>query len=852
MMQRGSKARWRRWGGAAAALLALVMVAAGVVYHRLFAVQPAVWNDAVVPDLAKAVNIRRDNLGIPRIEAASEADLARAMGWVMAEDRLAQMVTLSLVAQGRLSEFAGEPGVGLDRLMRTLDLAGLAKQYEAKLSPESLQYLEHFSAGVNQYLSQHQGKLSPSLQVSDWEPEAWRPIDSLSIMLLFAHALSLNVGEELAFLSAAARVGPRKAAWLFPVYSDQGLPFDETERLMGLSLKEPLPESVSEDLESLSGLMRPLGQLAASNSWALRPELTRHGASLLANDTHLLLTQPCVWMVLSLITPDHQMAGVALPGVPLIIAGASPTLGWGVTMAMADTQDIFLERLAVEEGQWTYETPGGWEPVETRSVQIKVRGRGEQTLEVQSTRHGPLLNTALQSASHDFIQPFPLRSEYGLSLASALSEPDQTFDAFMALNRAHSMDEALIAAKGIRAIAVNLTLADPQHIGWTLTGRFPLRKQGKGQFPAPGWSGDYDWEGYSDPESNPIEVDPDNAFYASANHRILDPFEQPFQISSSWYAPERYERLVQTIQSVDEHDLKTSLAMQNDRLDLFFTKVKARWQRKEIEESLSIMRGIMDPDDQRAAAAAYDLLMSWDGRMDANSSAAALWGMFEHQLMRSLFLDELGPEDSSAWKSFVRVSAMRYPALQDHLLGRVGSPFWDNISTPEGETRYHIVNQALAAAYRELEVRFGDPGEWRWGELHRYQWISGMTQVSMQLDGWEGWFTGWLGKGFDRGPFEAGGDRNTLNVAGFSTGIDFDAWNIPAMRMIVDFSLEEPLHLVIAGGQSDDPRSPHYDDGIAVWLRPEIRRIPLSSAAVDEQFSQVYRLTPGAESGGEP
>ena len=33
-------------------------------------------------------------------------------------------------------------------------------------------------------------------------------------------------------------------------------------------------------------------------------------------------------------------------------------------------------------------------------------GGGEQTLEVQSTWYGPLLNTALQSASHDFIQPF--------------------------------------------------------------------------------------------------------------------------------------------------------------------------------------------------------------------------------------------------------------------------------------------------------------------------------------------------------------------------------------------------------------------------------------------------------------
>lgn len=843
-MRRGGRAWWRGWAGITVALIVLGLVMTGLGYRALFSERAPPWQDQALSGLEQVVTVRRDTMGVPRIEAVQEGDLAQAMGWVMAEDRLAQMVTLSLLAQGRLSEFAGESGLGMDVLMRSLDLSGLAQRYEARLSPSSRRYLERFSAGVNQYLQQHKGRYSPSLKLAGWAPEPWRPVDSLGIMLLFAHALSLNLGEELAYLSAAAKVGPRKAAWLFPVYSDQGLPFDETQRLQALSLKAPRVGQLQETLESLTTLIQPLGQLAASNSWALRPELTRQSATLLANDTHLLLTQPCLWMLMSLSTPDHQVAGIALPGIPLIIAGSTPTLGWGLTMAMADTQDLFLERLIEESGEWSYETPEGHMPVESRQVEIKVKGGEPLTLALQSTRHGPLLNQALEFASRDFIQPYPLGSEYGLALASALAEPDQTFDAFLQLNRATTMDEALMAAKGIRAIAVNLTLADPQHIGWVMTGRFPLRKQGKGQFPMPGWSGDYDWEGYTDAGSNPLEVDPDNAFYAFANHRILDPFEQPFQISSSWYAPERYERLVQLIQTIDEHDLRSSLAMQHDRLDLFFTKVKARWQRKEIAESLSLLRDGLAPEDQAAAASAYDLLMRWEGQMESDSPAAALWGMFEHQLMRALFLDELGPEDSSAWRSFVRVSAMRYPALQDHLLGRVGSPFWDNVTTPEGETRYAIVNQALAAAYRELEATLGDPESWRWGDLHRYHWVSGLTQMAPHMEGWRSFTAEWLGKGFDRGPFEAGGDRNTLNVAGYSTGLDFDAWNIPAMRMIIDFSLEEPLHLVIAGGQSDDPRSPHYDDGIAVWLRPEIRRLPMATVAVAEQFNQSYTLNP--------
>ncbi|HLR17433.1 MAG TPA: penicillin acylase family protein, partial [Alcanivoracaceae bacterium] len=94
-------------------------------------------------------------------------------------------------------------------------------------------------------------------------------------------------------------------------------------------------------------------------------------------------------------------------------------------------------------------------------------------------------------------------------------------------------------------------------------------------------------------------------------------------------------------------------------------------------------------------------------------------------------------------------------------------------------------------------------------------------------------------------PYPAGGNRNTLNVAGNDLGNDYDVWNIPAMRMVIDFSQDEPLQLVIAGGQSGNPASAHYEDGIDLWLSRENRVLPFNDAEkVAEHFSRLKVITP--------
>lgn len=824
-------------------LLLLVLPLVGVLAGRwaLFAPGAPAAEDVRMPGLSAPVLLRRDALGIPRIEAQAMPDLAQALGWVMAEDRYAQMASLRLLAQGRLAELAGEAALGLDVFLRSLDLDAMAQQQLAALPEDSRVYLEDFSAGVNAWLAAHAEDLPPTLRLAGHLPEPWTPLDSLRLQTLLAQALGFNLHEELAFLQAAARVGASRAAWLFPIYPDEPLDFAEAGKLEGLSLRVPAIEQLPE----MAGWLGA-GALAASNNWALRPERTAAGASLLANDTHLLLTQPSVWMAINLALPDQQVAGVALAGVPLVVAGTNQQVAWGLTMAMADTQDLFLERLVFQEGQWFYETPEGWERVQSREALFRVRGEAQpRQLTLQSTRHGPLLNEALRRPSRDPLQPEALRSEYGLALQTTLRETTTAFDAMRRMNWVPSLDDAIKLAGAFDAAALNVVLADAQHIAWVLSGRLPQRASGTGHFPSPGWSGEYDWQSTVDESMRPLQIDPPTGYLVTANHRTLKRDAQPWTISSSWYGPERHDRIVQRLLATPEHDLASTRDIQLDQTDPMVAKVQRRWRDETIARALHQAIDELPPAQGKAARSALEQLLSWDGRMAADSSAAALWGVFEHELTRALFLDELGPEESPAWQAFVRISSIRYSAAQDHLLGRPGSPFWDNRNTGVVESRFQIVAESLARSVQWLSDHWGeDPRDWQWGQLHQYHWRSGASRLLDAAAPWERWLGQWFLAPLDRGPWPAGGNRHTVNVAGYSVGQDFEVWNVPAMRMIVDFSLAEPLHLAIAGGQSDDPRSPHYADGIAPWREGLLQPVPLVSEAARAHYTHQRVLIP--------
>ncbi len=804
-----------------------------------------------LPGLKEPVTIRRDAYGIPFIEAKTMKDMAMAMGYVNASDRLDQMIGMKLVSQGRLSEMAGPSVLGLDIYMRTLNLRRAAEGILKRLSPENRDLLESYCGGINAYLSGHKDTLPPGLSMAGYTPDAWEAIDSVMIFTLVTLSLSFNLHEEIAMLSIAKELGAEKIAWLSPIYPDEPIPLDEAAKLRGVDLA--LAAKSIAPLADLPALLKSAGisGQAASNNWAIGKDRTRGKASILCNDMHLFLSLPSMWNMMHIRCGRFDTAGMNLAGVPCIVAGYNGRIAWGMTMVMADNQDIFLEQMRSDGGKLQYLYKGQWLPALERNEVFQVKGEDPVTIQFHETVHGPLLNEALSREPVFDLQPKNIGLPYGIAMNWAFSAPDDdSFNAFLSLNAAGSVDEATPIIQKIRTIPLNMVFADKNSIAWQVIGTYPVRKKGRGLMPSPGWDGEYDWTGLLSAADLPRSKNPAAGFIGTANHRTV-PGDYKHVLSSSWYWPERSERIAQMAAATDQHTDRTCMDMQLDVYSLFVPKLKAVMTGGALANEIGKEIGSWQYEGRRKKGGeALGILREFDGNMKTDSRAAAFVSAFLDCATRNIFLDEMDNPDSTVWKAFLTINNDSYNATCDHLLVRGDeSPFWDDVRTQPKETRAQIMACSLADAVEFLESELGsDRAKWKWGALHTYNWETDTYKMSSSMGFAERTALGFMRSYFNRGPYPAPGDIFTLNVSGYMMGRDFDTWLIPSMRLVVDFSREEPMAVVNSSGQSDNPSSPHYDDGIRAWLAGDYIPFPFKDEAVSKQYRDVVILNPAGAS----
>ncbi len=791
--------------------------------------------------LTRPVTIRRDSLGIPFVEAESVDDLSFAMGYVHASDRLMQMIGFKLTSQGRLAEIAGRSGLEVDLYMRALNIGRLAELLYEGASEEGKRVIRRYADGVNAYLETYGDRLAPEFQLARYAPEPWRPIDSASVLALLTAGLATNVREEVGILNVAQGVGAERLRWLLPTYPDEPLPSAEAAKLEGIDLTytESALAALRQQQDRLSALAL-LGS-AASNNWAVSKERTENGASLLANDAHLPLTMPSIWNLMNVRCPEYRAAGVSVAGVPGIVAGFNGRLTWGMTMVMGDNQDLFLERLDVRDGKLHYLHDGRWVPTTERRETFTIKGEDPVEKVIHETIHGPLIGRLLEEEIENDLVPRAVRLRYGIAASWAVFEPDQTADAFLGIGRAGSVAEATPWVRKIRAMALNFVYADRENIAWQVTGRYPIRKKGRGLVPSPGWTGEYDWDGYLPVDDHPGVVNPPEGFIGTANNRTVGR-QYPHVLSSSWFFPERAERIRQLLALNDHYTIDDARRMHYDTRSLFVGKLQAALTESGLFREIEEIVTAWDNEDRRAKAAeAMDALRSFDGNLDAPSREAAVLGAFYDRYLHRTFKDEFDGGTSVAWRAFLDILRDSYSALPDHLLQREESPFWDEAGTDRKETKAEVLAASLADSIELLEETLGtNRRKWRWGRLHTYRWRHDATK-DPDLRGLKRWIAS---RYFNRGPFPAGGDHTTLNVSVYSPGRSFDTWIVPSMRFIVDFSLEEPLLAVISSGQSGNPASTHYDDGIHSWMEGEYQPMPFRRENIDRHYTSVMTLAP--------
>lgn len=767
--------------------------------------------------LAQNVTVRRNAMGMPLIESSSFHDALFALGYVHASDRITQMVTLRLLAQGRLSEMSGAERLDVDRYMRAVNLKKSADELYKASSPRLKRFFEVYARGVNAYLFRYRDKLPSDLAATGYKPEYWKPEDSALMFCLLNFSQSANLPEEVASLVLAQTITNDKLAWLTPSYPDEPLPLDEAGKLQGIRLNGQVPglNEISNASSQLAALNLP--GAGSSNDWVIAPQRSRSGKSLLASDSHGSLSTPSSWAPVQIRAPKYQAAGLSVPGIPMILAGFNGKVAWSMTSVQGDNQDLFLEKIRRQGNSLSYEVNGKWQPVTVRNETYFVKGQRPIREAVFETRHGPLLNSAQGTA---------MANGFGLALQTPGLTDDKTLDALFDLSRAQNAEKASDASREIRALATNLIFADTSHIGWQVTGRYPNRREGEGLLPSPGWEGRYDWEGYADPMAHPYDQDPAQGWLGNANQRVI-PHGYGMQLSNSWAAPERRERLAE-LAGAGKHDARSLTAMQYDQTTPFAAKLKKVFEAPGMALPLKQAIEALPTAERAKAREAYTRLMAFDGRLSPVSADAAIYELFLQQSMQQIFLDELGPESSPAWKALVANGQLSYSAQVDHLLGREDSPFWDDVRTAQKEDKAIILARSLAATITAGESQLGgDHNAWQWGKLHRYEWKNAGGQIV-------------------RGPLPAGGDATTLNTAAFALGQDFNTTQAPATRFIVDFGQPEPLMIQGGIGQSGNPASPNYINGIDPWIKGQYQNLPLQPQNFDRAYGKTrLTLTPG-------
>ncbi|WP_028622488.1 penicillin acylase family protein [Pseudomonas sp. Ant30-3] len=767
--------------------------------------------------LAQNVSVRRNPMGMPLIESSNFHDALFALGYVHATDRMTQMATLRLLAQGRLSEMYGADLLDADRYMRAVNLKKNAGELYKASSPRLKRFFEVYARGVNAYLFRYRDKLPADLAATGYKPEYWKPEDSALIFCLLNFSQSANLPEEISSLVLAQTVSTDKLAWLAPSAPDEKLPVGEAEKLQGIKLNGAIAGLA--EISKATGQLADMNLLGAtsSNNWAISPQRSRSGKSLLASDSHAPLGVPSLFSYVQIRAPKYQAAGVTIAGLPMVLGGFNGKVAWSMTSVMGDNQDLFLEKIRRQGNGLSYEVNGKWQPVIVRNETYFVKGQRSIREAVYETRHGPLLNSAQGTA---------LGNSLGLALQTPNFTDDKSLDAFFDLSRAQNVEKASDASREIRAMTLNLVFADASNIGWQVTGRYPNRREGEGLLPSPGWEGRYDWDGYADPMLHPYDQDPAQGWLGTANQRVI-PDGYGMQLSNSWSAPERGERMAE-LAGGGKHDTRSVIAMQYDQTTTFAAKLKKMFAAPGMVQPLKQAIAALPTGDQPKAREALARLMAFDGKLVATSADAAIYQLFLQESARQTFLDELGSDSGPAWKAFIASGELSYSAQADHLLSREDSPFWDDLRTPQKEDKPVILARALAAAITAGDSQLGgDHKAWQWGKLHRYEWKNSSGQTV-------------------RGPLAAGGDHTTLNTAAFAWGKDFNTTLAPAMRFIVDFGQAEPLMGQNGTGQSDNPASPNYLDSVDPWLKGKYMSLPMQPQNFDKAYgNKRLTLTPG-------
>jgi penicillin G amidase len=827
-----------------------------------------------IPDLTAPVAATYDEHGLLHLACEADDDCFATLGYFHAQNRFFFMDFVRNVVRGRLGALVKGGGTVLDQdyqnrhFFSTPQGEPLAEAFAANASPLVKGHFEAYARGVNAWIAdmragtngatltrEYDFQLVVKDAIRDWEPE-----DSAAVGLYVLNDLSNNSGSELEMAAAYPLLPEALAPDLFspePVFDAFTEVAGNTASLLAPPGWDNNGDSASPGGGAAAGLgpllaqarrntaligsgggMRNVGDVG-SNNWAVAPQRTSGGNAILANDPHLLLSNPSIWFPVEIDGKSagqggvYHVAGSTFPGLPSVMIGANESIAWGVTTAYWDLADVYVETLsadgksvvfdgnevAIIEKELTFEDVSTGNPVKKSFRWVP--------------HHGPIVSEDADAGT-------------ALTIRWRGHDAGADIDVFFGLARAASVAEAKEAVSETASASQNFLIADKDgHIGWypfvQMPGR-PWAAEHAPWLPIPG-DGSAEWEGTVPLEDFPQLTDPPAGAIATANADmtgasadgdLLDDGETAIQAYAKADGAREQRILDLLAASGNEHTRETLLGIQGDTYSLIG------------EVMVPPLLAAAEPATLDAETqAVVDALSTWqltcptgldgadpvaagndpDPAVAAESIGCSAFHAAFFALVQLALGDEVtaaGASVGSGWRFQLVLRSIKEPEAISS-----GDLFWDDVTTTETtETRAEIMVAALQLAAARLAVS-GGPDDWRWGRLHTLSLRSIFDNFGIT--------------DYNAAAVAAPGGLSTVNVANprvrtvpaADTPWDFGFVNGPSLRVVTEIGADGPrIFYQLPGGADLHTDSQFYNNLLPNWLVNEPIEFPFGPGAV--------------------
>ncbi len=768
------------------AVILLLAIIAGAVYFWLKSTAPDYSGNINIKGLHQPVKITFDQYGVPHINAADAHDAYLALGYVHAQDRLFQMEMIRRVAGGTLSEILGKSLVPTDKKLRNLQLykmAGKAKNLFFKTNDKQWQKdTRAYLQGVNAFIDK--GDFPVEFTLMDFKPKHFTVEDVYATIGYMAFTFTSALTQDPAVSEIKNRLG------------EQYLRLFNLDSVSAAAMHKPA-DPLSELFPGFKEFQQyiPIPVWEGSNNWVISKGRSKSGHPVLANDTHIAYAQPAVWYESVLNFPGQMISGYYLAGVPYAVVGNTGQHAWGVTIFPFDNMDLYKEKLNPDNKNQVWENDH-WQDMTVIKEMIKVKEGDDVIYNLKTTRHGPVMNEAYPNMVPADKQP--------VTLWWALHHIDGTvIQALYYINNAQNMAEFKKGCSLIDLLGLNVLYADTDdNIAWWASGRLPRRPAYVNPSTVlDGASGSDEVLGFYPFELNPQSENPEDGMLETSNNQ---PPAVNGEIYPGYYSPGyRASRAKQLLNSKNRW---SSEEMEKIQLDNYS-------QRDAMLSKLVLDQVGVDRFTGKNAvfAQAIKYLKTWDGKSDVDNIGVTIYTKMLYYILEQAMADELGAKSfkKSVSSNLVRSSIERLFTNPDCI-------WWDNINTPEKETRKEAFRMGLDEAITSLQQQLGnDVSKWRWGRVHKLTHIHPIGRKEP------------FDKIFNVGPFEVGGTNEVVDKEALNYNVSgvYPVKSGPALRFLIDMANPTTKFTIIPTGQSGNFMSPHYADQALMFVKGKYRTL---------------------------